>query len=331
MVPHEGNIVTTLAPAAEFMGISRAAATVREQIARAAAVDAPVLVVGESGVGKELVARGIHDRSNRAPGPFVALNCAAIPDGLVESELFGHEPGSFTDGKSLRRGAFELADRGTLFLDEVGDLSPLAQPKLLRSLESGEFLRVGGEQIRRSDLRIIAATNHDLHRMSVENRFRADLLYRLRVIEIRVPSLRHRREDIPMLADRFARHFAATQKQPFRGFSPEAIQALTRYPWPGNVRELRSVVQRALSFRLDGLIDGSVLDLDPVSAGRIGLRALLDEDWKNARRKFESAYASHLLGRFGGSVREAAHAAGLAPRSLYKMLRRQRQRRGDEE
>src|SRR5512139_1335971 len=179
MVPDEGSDVTVLTPPAEFLGASRAAATVREQIARAASADAPVLVVGESGVGKELVARGIHDRSSRAAGPFVALNCAAIPDGLVESELFGHEPGAFTDGRSLRRGAFELADRGTLFLDEVGDLSAAAQPKLLRSLESGEFLRVGAEQARHADLRVIAATNHDLHRMSVENRFRADLLYRL--------------------------------------------------------------------------------------------------------------------------------------------------------
>ena len=323
--------MTVFAPPAEFLGVSRAAATVREQIARAAAVDAPVLVVGESGVGKELVARGIHDRSVRGTAAFVALNCAAIPDGLVESELFGHEPGAFTDGRSLRRGAFELADRGTLFLDEVGDLSLSAQPKLLRSLESGEYLRVGAEQARRADLRVIAATNHDLHRMSVENRFRADLLYRLRVIEIRVPPLRHRREDVSLLAERFAHQFARAHRQPFLGFSEEAIQALVRYPWPGNVRELRSVVQRALSFRIDGLVDGSVLDLDPVSAGRIGLRALLDEDWKIARRKFEAAYASHLLGRFGGSVREAAQAAGLAPRSLYKMLRRQRERRARSE
>lgn len=321
--------MTVYAPPAEFLGVSRAAAAVREQIERAASVDVPVLVVGESGVGKELVARGIHDRSGRGSGPFVALNCAALPDGLVESELFGHEAGAFTDGRSLRRGAFELADRGTLFLDEVGDLSATAQPKLLRSLETGEYLRVGAEQIRRADLRVIAATNHDLHRMSVENRFRADLLYRLRVIEIRVPPLRHRRDDIALLAERFAGQFSVAHRQPFRGFSAEAVHALIRYPWPGNVRELRSVVQRALSFRIDGVVDGSVLDLDPVSAGRIGLRALLDDDWKNARRKFEAAYASHLLGRFGGSVREAAHAAGLAPRSLYKMLRRQRQRRGD--
>ena len=323
--------MTVLTPPAEFLGVSRAAATVREQIARAASVDAPVLVVGESGVGKELVARGIHDRSSRAAGPFVALNCAAIPDGLVESELFGHEPGAFTGGEKMRKGIFEYANGGTVFLDEVGDLSAAAQPKLLRSLESGEFLRVGAEQARHADLRVIAATNHDLHRMSVENRFRADLLYRLRVIEIRVPPLRHRREDIPLLAERFALQFSNAHHQPFRGFSAEATQALVRYQWPGNVRELRSVVQRALSFRIDGLVDGAVLDLDPVSAGRIGLRSLLDEDWKNARRKFEAAYASHLLGRFGGSVREAAHAAGLAPRSLYKMLRRQRQRRGDVE
>jgi DNA-binding NtrC family response regulator len=320
--------VTVTAPTAEFLGESRAAEMVREQVARAAAVDAPVLVLGESGVGKELVARGIHERSRRAPAPFITLNCAAIPDGLVESELFGHEPGAFTDGRTLRRGAFELADHGTLFLDEVGDLSAMAQPKLLRSLESGEYLRVGGERPRQADLRVIAATNHDLHKMSVEGRFRSDLLYRLRVIEIRVPPLRYRREDIPLLAERFARAFASHQGRSFRGFAPEALTALSRYPWPGNVRELRSVVQRALAFQPDGLVDGTVLDLDPVSAGRIGLRALLDEDWKTARFRFESAYASHLLGRFGGSVREAALAAGLAPRSLYKMLRRQRDRRG---
>ncbi len=304
-----------------FLGSSEAAARVRKLVAKAARVDSTVLITGESGVGKELVAREIHALSERRNGPFIPINCAAIAEQLIESELFGHEAGAFTDAREARRGAFELAAGGALFLDEVGDLSPAAQPKLLRAIETGEIVRVGGEKIREVDLRIIGATNQDLHSMSRDGRFRADLYFRLCVLQIHVPPLRQRAEDIPELAEFFAARIAQTSNRPFTEISRAALAHLQDYSWPGNVRELRALIERALAMSSGMILDESCFTLEP-SSGQIPIRDLLGSEWKEAKRAFETAYARDLLKRHDGNVQKAARAAGLAPRSLYKMLHR---------
>ncbi|MEK6530341.1 MAG: sigma-54 dependent transcriptional regulator, partial [candidate division NC10 bacterium] len=206
-----------------------------EQVAPSSAT---VLIWGESGAGKELAARAIHERSARRAGPFVAVNCAALPETLLESELFGYEKGAFTGAAGRKEGRFELADGGTLFLDEVADLSPVTQPKILRVLQEGEFERVGGTKTLRVDVRIVTATNQDLAQLVREKRFREDLYYRLNVITITVPPLRERREDIPFLAHHFLRVYAAKNNRKLDGFSDEALARLEASAWPGNVREL---------------------------------------------------------------------------------------------
>ncbi|MCI0546510.1 MAG: sigma-54 dependent transcriptional regulator [Candidatus Rokubacteria bacterium] len=217
--------------------------TLVEQVADSSAT---VLIQGESGTGKELVARAVHERSSRRDGPFVAVNCAALPETLLESELFGYEKGAFTGAAARKEGRFELADGGTLFLDEVADLSPVTQPKILRVLQEGEFERVGGTKTLRVDVRIVAATNQDLAAMVREKRFREDLFYRLNVITVTVPPLRERRGDIPVLAQHFLRVYAAKNNRKLEGFSDEALACLEAYGWGGNVRELENVIERAV-------------------------------------------------------------------------------------
>jgi two-component system response regulator HydG len=207
---------------------------------------ATVLIQGESGTGKELVARAIHDRSGRRDGPFIAVNCAALPETLLESELFGYEKGAFTGAAGRKEGRFELADGGTLFLDEIADLSLVTQPKILRVLQEGEFERVGGTKTIRVDVRIVTATNQDLATQVREKRFREDLFYRLNVITIQVPPLRERHEDVPLLAQHFLRVYAAKNNRQLDGFTDEALGCLEAYSWPGNVRELENVVERAV-------------------------------------------------------------------------------------
>src|SRR5438067_1422163 len=225
-----------------ILGESPAIQEVLVKIEQMAPVSATVLIEGESGTGKELVARAIHDLSPRRAKPFIAVNCAAIPDTLLESELFGHEKGAFTGAAERRLGRFELADAGTLFLDEIGELTPSTQVKLLRVLEEREFMRVGGTQPIRVDVRVIAATNQPLRELVEQGVFRADLFYRLNVLRIYLPPLRERREDIPMLVRRFVQEYSTTHDRPFHGVSQEAMQKLVDYPWPGNVRELRNLV-----------------------------------------------------------------------------------------
>jgi two-component system response regulator HydG len=217
--------------------------TLVEQVADSAAT---VLIQGESGTGKELVARAIHDRSARRAGPFVAVNCAALPETLLESELFGYEKGAFTGAAGRKEGRFELADGGTLFLDEVADLAPVTQPKILRVLQEGEFERLGGTRTQRVDVRVVTATNQDLGQMVRERRFREDLYYRLNVITINVPPLRERREDIRVLALHFLRLYATKNNRRLEGLSDEAVRRLEAYQWPGNVRELENVMERAV-------------------------------------------------------------------------------------
>jgi DNA-binding NtrC family response regulator len=307
----------------QFVGDSDAAARVRSTIERVARVDATVLILGESGVGKGLAAREIHARSDRSGGPFVPVNCAAIPDTLIESELFGYEAGAFTDARGARRGAFEMADGGTLFLDEVGDLSLIAQPKILRAMETRVIQRVGGEAETPVDIRILAATNQDLQRKVRDGSFREELYYRLRILEVRVPPLRERLEDVPILAARFTEQIAQTSGRPFAGISETAMRALRGYTWPGNVRELRSTLERAMAMTSGGVLGPDDISLEgPTSDRFTGRDELLDQEFFAAREQFERTYVVRLLARHGGSVSRAARAAGLATRSLYKILHR---------
>ncbi len=216
---------------------------VLERIVQIAPVNSTVLILGESGTGKELVARGIHALSPRRHRPFIAVNVAALPETLLESELFGHEKGAFTGAASLRKGFFELANGGTIFLDEIGEMPLSTQTKLLRVLEEREFRRVGGEDVLRVDVRVLAATNRDLREQVATGQFRRDLYHRLNVLRIDLPALRERRADIPRLIDRFIREFSAEHERPFMGIDPEAVRVLVEYDWPGNVRELRNLVE----------------------------------------------------------------------------------------
>ncbi len=217
-----------------------------QMIRDVSASDATVLILGESGTGKELVASAIHKNSSRNENPFIAINCAALPESLLESELFGHEKGAFTGAHQLKRGKFEQAQKGTIFLDEIGDISPAAQVRLLRILQEKNFQRVGGEKIIQADVRIISATNRDLQALVTEGKFREDLFYRLNVISIEIPPLHERVEDIPLLIYSFLNRYAAVAGKKIQGFTPEAMQILLDYHWPGNVRELQNVVERAV-------------------------------------------------------------------------------------
>ena len=238
-----------------MIGTSIALARVREQMAQVAATDSTVLIEGETGVGKELVARAIHDASARRDRPLVKLNCAALPRELVESELFGHEKGAFTGALAQRRGRFELADGGTLFLDEVGELPLEAQAKLLRVIQDGEFERVGGARSLRVDVRLVAATNRNLDAEVEAGRFRADLFYRLNVFPIHLPPLRERRGDIGARVRHFARQASRRIGRPLNGITPDFLAQATEYDWPGNVRELQNAIERALIVAVDGVLD----------------------------------------------------------------------------
>jgi formate hydrogenlyase transcriptional activator len=219
---------------------------VLQQIETAAPTDSSILIQGETGTGKELVARAIHRLSSRANGTFVKLNCAAIPAGLIESELLGHEKGAFTGAVGQRIGRFELADRGTLFLDEVGELPLEMQPKLLRVLQEGQFERLGGTQTISSDFRLVAATNRDLRAMVAEQQFRADLFYRVNVFPITLPALRERREDIPTLVRYFVQEFSTRMRKNIDAIPTEVMEVLVNYSWPGNIRELRNIIERSV-------------------------------------------------------------------------------------
>ena len=232
----------------KIIGNSRALQNVFKIVGRVARTDAPVLVSGESGTGKELVANAIHEYSPRAKNPFIAINCGAIPENLLESELFGHEKGAFTGAMSRRMGLFEQCDGGTLFLDEIGDMPPAVQVKLLRILQDGSFTRVGGQETQKSDVRILAATNKNLAEEVAHNRFREDLFYRMNVVEIHLPPLRARTEDIPLLAEFFLRRIVRRNGIPPIHLSEEAIEHLKKHRWPGNVRELENTMARACAL-----------------------------------------------------------------------------------
>ena len=318
--------------AGEFRGMvgdSPAMREVAETIRRAGPTDATVLVTGESGTGKELAARALHAESRRKGGPFVALNSSALPGELIESELFGHVKGAFTGADRDRTGVFEAANAGTLFLDEVGDLSPSAQAKLLRIIEEGRVTPVGTTASRPIDVRLVAATNRPLEEMATSGAFRPDLLYRLQVVTLRLPPLRERRADIPALAVHFIAELAARHERPVRSLSAAARRALVAYDWPGNVRELRNVLERAVV-----LADGNEMDVSALPARVSGgstatgpVDAALDglpytEARERAVEAFERSFLAAALERHGGNVSATARALGLHRQSLQKILRR---------
>jgi len=242
------------------LGTSMAIQTLHHMIdLMAENADTTTLLLGESGTGKELVAREIHRRSSRGDRPFLDINCAVLSETLLESEMFGHERGAFTDARELKQGLFEVADGGTVLLDEVGDMPLAVQPKLLRVLETQRFKRVGGTRDIAVNVRVIAATNRDLERAVAEGRFREDLYYRLKVFPVTMPPLRERPEDIPVLIDYFVQHFNATLKQNVAGFSPGALELMQAYPWPGNVRELKNIVERAMVLSRSELVPVDLL------------------------------------------------------------------------
>jgi two-component system nitrogen regulation response regulator NtrX len=312
--------------AGEMVGDSPALRAVREMIARVAPTDARVLITGESGTGKELVAAAIHAESTRREKPFVRVNCAAIPRDLVESEMFGHERGSFTGATERRLGRFELAHTGTLFLDEVGDLGPEAQSKLLRAIEAREIERVGGGRSIKVDVRILAATNRDLARAVREGQFREDLYFRLNVIPLPVPPLRERPDDVPALV----RHFTALQRrrtaQAMPVWTAEAVGALSRYHWPGNVRELANIVER-LSILHAGRPIGEaevqgVLPIASLSAPSLPDLEQPELTLSDALDEYEKLLITRALSAANGVVAEAARRLRTDRPNLYRRMRR---------
>ena len=312
-----------------MIGDSPAMREVAETIRRAGPTDATVLVTGESGTGKELAARALHAESRRSDRPFVALNCSALPGELIESELFGHVKGAFTGADRDRAGVFEAAHGGTLLLDEVGDLSPSAQAKLLRAVEESRVTPVGTSASRPVDVRLVAATNRPLETMVEAGEFREDLLYRLQVVTLRLPPLRERRADIPALAVHFVAELAARYERSVRSLSATARRALVAYDWPGNVRELRNVLERAVV-----LAEGEEIDLPALPVRLTGATgaagpvdaALADLPFTEARDRamesFERSFLAAALERHGGNVSATARSLGLHRQSLQKILRR---------
>jgi len=293
-----------------------------DDIRRAASVDANALILGESGAGKELVVLAIHENSRRREGPFLPLNCAAIPEHLLEAELFGHERGAFTGAYSSKEGLLEAADGGTLFLDEVCELSQPLQAKLLRALEEGAMRRLGGRKPIAFDVRFTASTNRDIREEMRKARFREDLFFRINVIEIEVPPLRERRDDIPLLAAHFLDACSARYGKTVDGLSQEVLECLMRYDWPGNVRELKNAVERAVAYAKGPFITAKELP-DPVlkgaeSRGQSGLHEWKERTLERLEREFvETALAEH-----GGNVTHAAKALGVHRSTLQRLMRR---------
>ena len=323
----------------EILGTSPSIEKIRVLINQAAASDARILISGENGTGKELAARAVHRLSGRSDKPFVEVNCAAIPDTLIESELFGHEKGAFTDAYSSRKGRFELASGGTLFLDEIGDMSLAAQSKVLRAIQEQKIERVGGEKTVDVDVRIVAATNQDLEQASESGRFRQDLYFRLNVIPIKMPPLRERKTDIPLLLFHFLEQFTAEKFI----IDESALALLSSYAWPGNIRELRNFAERLAIMYPGGLVrEKTVEDLlktknenrdssgnseDPAVYGEPDLQApsikdLLENNINAAKENFEKYYLEFHLSRNNGIISRTAEAIGTYPSNLHAKLRK---------
>ena len=307
----------------EMIGDSPAMRAIRDQVGRVAPTSGRVLILGESGTGKELIARAVHRNSRCADGPFIRVNCAAIPEELIESELCGSDRGAFTGAVKTRDGKFLQADGGTLFLDEIGDMSLNVQAKVLRALEQGEFERVGGSQTIRVDVRVLAATNRDISRLVEGGKFREDLYFRLNVVPIFVPPLRERRDDIPPLIGHFARQYAEENGFRQKAVSEEAMEILCAYAWPGNIRELRNLVER-LSIMVSGeTICPSDLP-DDLRAARAIARANVSAQGKSLREireQVERDYIRAILEEHGWNVTQAARELGIERTNLHKKIK----------
>ena len=311
-----GDVDSSTAPVGdeEILGDSPAIRRIFDTMRRVARTDVTVLITGESGTGKELVARAIHAKSPRRHRPFVAINCGAIPENLVESELFGHEKGSFTGAHAQRKGRLEMADGGTVFLDEVAELPPPVQVKLLRVLQERQLERVGGREVIPLDVRILAATNRDIKRETAAGRFREDLYYRLVVVTIPTPALRERLEDLPLLATRFLERYSAEYKVRARPFSADALTAMRAYPWPGNVRELENRIKRAVIMAQGRRITPGDLDL-PVAVEEASPVSL-----KEARSETERRLLVEALQRHRGNISQAAKAIQISRPAFHELL-----------
>ena len=303
----------------DMVGASPRMREVYQFVSKVAPTDSTVLIRGESGTGKELVARAIHRNSPRAAMPFLAINCAALTETLLESELFGHEKGAFTGAFAQKRGKLELADRGTVFLDEVGEMPPACQSRLLRLIQEREFERVGGTRQIRSDIRLIAATNRDLEAAIERGTFRKDLYYRLNVVSLTMPPLRDRREDIPLLASHFVAKHGKRARRRVAGIAPEALACLKAHDWPGNVRDLENAIERAVVLGSTDLIMAedlpeAVFESAPRGAGAIG-------GYHEAIREEKMRIILAALDQAEGSFTEAAKLLGIHPNYLHRLVR----------
>ena len=306
-----------------FIGSSPAMRKVFSTIRRVANANVDVLIIGETGTGKELVARSVHDLSDRHGGPFVPVDCGAIPDNLLESEFFGYEKGAFTGAERQRTGLLELAHGGTFFLDELGDLPHLLQAKLLRTLQERKLRRVGGNQEVSIDVRIVAATSRDLDRMVQEKQFREDLFYRINVVRIDLPPLRERGDDLGLLAEWTAEKISRENNRRVPAISTAAWSILSRYNWPGNVRELQNVIRRAIALSENDIIEPEDLPIPLVAAANAaqGTRARSFFELRSEHlSRFEREYFESLLDRHSGNVKNATQEAGLPRGTLYRLL-----------
>jgi len=305
----------------EMLGESKPIRDVMALVDKVANTDATVLITGESGVGKELVAQAIHDRSSRREKPFVKVSCAALPETLLEVELFGHEEGAYTDARRQRIGRFELANGGTLFLDEIGDISPAVQIKLLRVLQEREFERVGGNETIQVDVRLISASNQNLRDGDREPPFREDLYYRLNVININVPPLRDRPGDVPLLAEKFRERFAREMSRSIREITPDGMRRLQSYRWPGNVRELENALERAVVLsEADSLDAADFAFLEPGTVSEpVDVLHQLEDDSLEA---VEKAHIRQVLTACSGNRTQAAERLGIHRETLYNKIRR---------
>jgi DNA-binding NtrC family response regulator len=314
----------------QLIGSSPAMTRVYSLIEKVANTDVSVLITGESGTGKEVVAKEIHARSRVRTGPFVALNCAAMPEELIESELFGHEKGAFTGASGKRIGKFEVADKGTLFLDEIGDMSLSTQAKVLRVLEEKRFQRLGGNETVSSDVRIVSATNKELDREVEQNRFREDLFYRLCVVNIKLPPLRERKSDIPAIAQAFCKRYSLAYRNESLRLSKSVLKVMLEYDWPGNVRQLRNTVERAVVLTEGDEITLEVLPEEITARGsqRYSSGQATEEteapsssNFKEAKREFEKKYIEKCLDHTGGNITQAAALLGMHRQSLQHKIK----------
>lgn len=309
--------IATLADGRKFIGISQAAEELRQRAQIVGKTDSAVLITGETGTGKEVLANMIHRCSNRADKPFICVNCGALNENLIESELFGSEKGAYTGAGTQRKGRFEIANGGTIFFDEIGELSLNMQTRLLRVLQEKSFERVGGYETIKSDFRLITATNRNLKQEVAENRFRADLYYRINIIPIEIPPLRERPEDIPALCQNFLEAYSREMNKSVQTIDDETIKMLQRYNWPGNVRELRNVVERMVVLSHDGMLD---LDVLPEEIRDMLAEDKTEEALRTQTKAFEKEYIIKIMNKYSGNVAKAADEMQIARKNLYKKL-----------